>query len=98
MSVSKPLRAVKPGERRPRKPRSVASAAASGDHRALLVSMRERIALALDNPNCPPRELASLTRRLQDIAKEIGAIDARAEDDIDSAGQASDEPFNPGTI
>lgn len=71
------LRAVAPGESAP-KPKSVSQAAASGSHRELLVAMRERIASAVSNPDCPPRDLASLTRRLQDIAKEIESIDLRA--------------------
>ena len=60
---------------------SVAQAAATGDHRALLVAMRERIATAVSNPDCPPRDLAALTRRLQDIAKEIESIDLRANEE-----------------
>lgn len=60
---------------------SVAQAAATGDHRALLVAMRERIAQAVSNPDCPPRDLAALTRRLQDIAKEIESIDLRASEE-----------------
>ncbi|MGR6523846.1 hypothetical protein ACU5JM_19605 [Rhodococcus erythropolis] len=60
---------------------SVADAAKSGSRRALLVAMRDRIADAVTNTNCPPRDLASLTKRLQDMANEIEAIDARANDD-----------------
>ncbi|QDP12575.1 hypothetical protein FNU77_24095 [Prescottella equi] len=65
----------------PTKPLTVTQAAKSGSHRALLVSMRDRIADAVTNKDCPPRDLASLTKRLQDIANEIEAIDARAEDE-----------------
>lgn len=56
---------------------SVEDAARTGDHRALLVSMRDRIAEAVTDSKCPPRDLASLTKRLQDIANAIEAIDAR---------------------
>ena len=56
-----PLRAVAPGETKPAAPKTVAQAAASGDHRALLVAMRERIAVTVSNPDCPPRDLAALT-------------------------------------
>lgn len=77
------LRSVKPGEKAPPKaPQSVSAAAKSGDHRALLVAMRDRIAATVAKPDCPPRDLASLTRRLQDIAKEIESIDAREDDDV----------------
>ena len=69
------LRAVGPDEKPPSKPRklTVSQAAASGDHRDLLVAMRERVAKTVSDPECPPRDLAALTRRLQDIAKEIEA-------------------------
>lgn len=89
----KTLRAVGSDEKPP--PRlSVAQAAATGDHRALLVAMRERIAATVSNPDCPPRDLAALTRRLQDIAKEIEAIDLRAkEEGSDAADVAADEAW-----
>lgn len=82
MASTKPLRAVSDGEVVPPSgPQSVAQAAQSGSRRALLVSMRDRIADAVTDLDCPPRDLASLTKRLQDIANEIEAIDARAADD-----------------
>lgn len=77
----------------PSKPRTrrqtVAQAAASGDHRALLVAMRERIATAVADPGCPPRDLAALTRRLQDIAKEIEQMDLRAKEEGEDAKDAA---------
>ena len=91
------LRAVGPDEKPPSKPRklTVSQAAASGDHRDLLVAMRERVAKTVSDPECPPRDLAALTRRLQDIAKEIEAIDLRAKEEGDDANDvAEDEPFD----
>lgn len=89
---SRKLRAVKADEAVEPKKLTVSQAAASGDHRALLVAMRERIARTVSDPDCPPRDLASLTRRLQDIAKEIEAIDLRAkEEGADAADVAEDE-------
>lgn len=77
------------------KKQSVAQAAASGDHRALLVAMRARIAKTVSDSECPPRDLAALTRRLQDIAKEIEAIDLRAkEDGADAADAAGDTEWS----
>lgn len=88
------LRAVEPGEK-PTAKLSVAQAAATGDHRSLLVAMRERIARTVSDPECPPRDLAALTRRLQDIAKEIEAIDLRAkEDGADASDTAEDEGWS----
>lgn len=89
------LRAVEPNEKRPARNLTVSQAAATGNHRELLVAMRERIAATVSNPDCPPRDLASLTRRLQDIAKEIEAIDLRAkEEGADAADVADDEGWN----
>ena len=91
-----PLRSVKAGEKPavPRRPRTVAEAAAKGTHRDLLVAMRERIALTVSNPDCPPRDLAALTRRLQDIAKEIEAIDLRAAEEGEHRGATEDEAWD----
>ena len=68
--AARELRAVAPDEAPPRQP-TVAEAAKSGDHRALLVAMRDRVALAVQDPKCPPRDLAALTRRLNEIAKDL---------------------------
>lgn len=84
------LRAVKPGETpAPKKKQTVEQAATNGTHRDLLVAMRDRIAQAVSSPDCPPRDLAALTRRLQDVAKEIEAIDARAADEGGEAGDGA---------
>jgi hypothetical protein len=90
------LRAVAPGERPPRKRKlTLAQAAETGSHRDLLVAMRARIARTVQNPKCPPRDLAALTRRLQDIGREIEEIDARdGDDDIGQAAATGDEGFD----
>ena len=76
MAARQTLRAVKTGEPAARPARkSVAQAAKSGTQRELLVAMRDRIAETLSG-DCPPRDLASLTKRLQDIARDIAALDA----------------------
>lgn len=73
-----------------RGPRTVAAAAETGDQRQLLVALRARIASDIDNPNTPARDLAALSRRLLEIAKEIKALDAADEDD--DIGQAAAIP------
>lgn len=89
-----PLRSVGADEK-PARPKSVAEAAEGGSHRELLVAMRERIARTVSNPDCPPRDLASLTRRLQDISKEIESLDLRArEEGADAADVAEDEAWS----
>lgn len=99
--MARSLRSVPPGEKpvAKRPPKTVAQAAAGGDHRELLVAMRERIAQTVSNPDCPPRDLAALTRRLQDIAKEIEALDLRAkEEGADAADVAEDEAWTPEAL
>lgn len=94
-AARKTLRAVGPDEVAVDPKLSVSQAASTGDHRKLLVAMRERIARAVSDPECPPRDLASLTRRLQDISKEIEAIDLRAkEEGADAADVAADEEWS----
>ncbi|HKV17585.1 MAG TPA: hypothetical protein VJR50_01040, partial [Mycobacterium sp.] len=75
----------------------IKAAAEAGDRRALLVATRDRIAAACDSPQTPPRDLAALTRRLLDIAKEIEAIDARDEDQAAGAA-AVDDSFDAATL
>lgn len=78
---------------------SVAQAAESGSHRSLLVSMRERIAKAVSDPDCPPRDLASLTRRLQDISKEIESLDLRAKEaGADASDAVENEKWDPEAL
>lgn len=93
------LRAVDPDEQAPAKKLSVQQAAATGDHKSLLVAMRERIATAVTDPDCPPRDLAALTRRLQDISKEIEQLELRArEEGADAADVAADEDWSAEAI
>ena len=96
----KPLRVVASNETpaRPVRKKSVAQAAELGDHKGLLVAMRERIATAVSDPECPPRDLASLTRRLQDISKEITAIDHAEKAEAERGGPTEDEAFDASAI
>ena len=97
-----PLRAVTSGERaatrRATRKATVLEAAASGNHRELLLAMRERIARTISDPDCPPRDLAALTRRLQDIAKEIEGIDLRAKEEAREDAVSADEEWDEATL
>lgn len=87
-------------EPKPARKKSVVEAAASGSHRELLVAMRDRIAHAVSNSDCPPRDLAALTRRLQDIAKELESLELREKEagaDAERHG-VTDEVWNEETI
>jgi hypothetical protein len=96
----KPLRVVAADETPPPplRKKSVAEAAELGDHKGLLVAMRERIAKAVSAPECPPRDLASLTRRLQDISKEIAALNHAEKAEADRGGPTEDEAFDASAI
>jgi hypothetical protein len=89
------LRVVKPGEpTRRKKPLKVTTAAQDGDRRDLLVALRARIAQTVEDPNTPPRDLAALSRRLLEIARDIEAIDADdQEGEVGSAAATPDEQW-----
>lgn len=87
--MSEPLRVVKADEKpTPRRKRklSITQAAARGTVREQLVALRDRVAKTVEDPNCPPRDLAALSRRLMEITKEIDAIDVRDAEESGGAG------------
>lgn len=92
MAPKKPLRAVAPDETAAPKKRSVTEAASDGSRRELLVAMRSRVATAVEDPNTPARDLAALTRRLMEIAKDIEALDAR-EQEAEGGEATADEQW-----
>ena len=97
--AARKLRAVAVDEAAAAEGKSVSAAAASGDRRELLVTMRARVATAVEDPGTPARDLAALTRRLLEIANEIEAIDASSEDDdVAAAAATPDEPWDESAI
>lgn len=73
---------------------SVKSAASSGKYRDLLVALRDNIATQIDE-GIQARDLASLSRRLLEISKEIEALDAAENgDDIGEAAVTPDEEWS----
>ena len=72
------------------------TAAESGDELAMQVAMRRIVAERIADPKCPSRELASLTKRLQEINREIKALEDSEDDDGDLV--TPDEPFDPSTL
>ena len=95
-----PLRSVSPDEKpaAPRKPLTIAEAASSGSTRDVLVASRDRIARALDDPNMSGRDLASNTKRLMEIVREIEAIDARAAEDGEAGADVQDGAFDASAV
>ena len=97
-SKSNPLRAVEPGETAaPKKKLTILEAAEAGDTLEELRSMRRRIAVSLDNPNTPARDLAALSRRQLELGKEIDVLEARAKEESSRASVA-DEAFDQAAI
>ncbi len=85
---------------RPRRPRrkTVAEAAASGSRRDLLIATRDRIARTVTSADCPPRDLAALSRQLVLLAKEIEALDLAEKAEAGRSGQVDDEEFDASAI
>jgi len=95
--AQKPLRAVAPGEKAPqRRLKTITQAAADGNQKELLVALRARVARTVEDPNCPPRDLAALSRRLQEINRDIEAIEAREKQEAaeDAHGNRPDDAWD----
>lgn len=58
-------------------------------------AMRERIAVAIDDPATPPRDLAALTKRLFDLNREIREVQADEEKRLTKKGIANDREAGP---
>ena len=74
----------------------VLNAAESGEEKALLIALRDAVATAIDD-NPPARDLASLSRRLIEISRELKALEqeeTEAQDDRITA----DEAFDPQAL
>lgn len=86
------LRAVKPGETVKAAPaKSLIDAAKDGDDLAELRAMRLVIAKAVANPDTPPRDLASLSRRQIEIGREIRSLEALAGQGADGDDAPADD-------
>ena len=81
----------------PLRPKTIAEAVESGSTLDVLRLTRARIARTLDDPNCPPRDQASLSRQLTSMGKEIEAIESRSQED-DPVAQVEDGKFNAAAI
>lgn len=99
MAARKTLRAVTEDEKPTPKPMTVAAASESGTARQELVALRARIAKAIDSPDIRGADLASLSRRLLEIRKEIESIDAREEqEEDDNAAEVEDGDFDASAV
>lgn len=99
MATKRNLRSVGADEKPvpPAKPKTVTQAAKGGTTRELLAATRDRIAVAVEDPQTPARDLAALSKRLMDTVREIEAIDARAQE-AGSDAEVSDGEFDAEAI
>lgn len=79
-------------------PRTITEAASEGTQRELLVTMRTRIAKSLDDPNTLARDLASLSRRLLEISREIDAIDIADLQEANESAEVADEALDAASL
>ena len=102
MARKNPLRAVTDADvpEKPKAPLTITEAAEAGDQLELLVAMRRRVAETVQDPNCPPRDLAALSRRLQEIGREIEAMQLKAKQEADEDGSTGtpDEEWDSEAI
>lgn len=78
----------------------VLSAAKAKSSRKVQEALRDRLAAAIDDPNTSARDLAALTRRLQEVVDRLAEDDARAADEKKRAKlQAdSDDGYDPNDL
>lgn len=77
----------------------VGIAARTGDKLKLLKALRDRISSEIDV--CPTRDLAPLTRRLQDIVADITELEQQAKQEKPrgrQGGRTDNAPWDPGQV
>lgn len=91
------LRAVAADEK-PTTPRTIEEAALRGDELSELRLTRVAIARKLDDPNCQARDMAALSKRLMELAREITAVEARMVEEAEDAESFGDETWDEEAI
>ncbi len=72
---------------------SLAAVTAPGpDTGASLRALRDRLAVAIDDPGCPPRDLAALSRQLTLVLGELDRLPASEVSDVDDLRAARAAP------
>lgn len=97
MVARKGLRVVADDEK-PVVPRTIEDAAKAGDEMSELRLTRVAIARKLDDPNCQARDMASLSKRLMELAREIAAVEARMAEEAEDAETVGDEAWDEAAI
>lgn len=86
------LSVVKSGPDQAEKAAGPVGLAAEGSRADLLRALRDRIAADID-AGVPARDLASLSKRLLDISKELDDLEGASDDDIGAAATTPDEAW-----
>lgn len=73
-------------------------AAREGSDLEFLMAIRDRLADAIADATCPPRELASLTRRLEQNRQQINAEKARLREEAEDAEHVDDERWDADAV
>lgn len=95
--VAFPRAATSEPQRPASDPRTVRDAIESGDELTTLRVLRLRLAQAVDDPNCPTRDLAALQRSLREIAREIKALELAEQQEAEES-VPDDEEFDASAI
>lgn len=90
------LKVVTEGDAPPPPPKTLKDAVDVSE-RALLVTIRAKIAAEIDG-GVPPHTLAPLTRQLRDIDKEIRLLDHRAKEEARDGGVSADEEWDEAAL
>jgi hypothetical protein len=97
--MAKPeLRVVVAGDSPARVKHTVASAAEDCDELDLAYAVRRRLAKAITDEECPKRDLAALTRRLDDVVNRIRLLEAAAAEEADQDAEPADDSFDASAI
>lgn len=93
----KNLRAVGPNET-PEPPKTIEEAARRGDEIAGLKLTRLAIARKLDDPNCPARDMAALSKRHMELGREIAAEMLKLAEEAEDAESVGDAVWDEEAI
>lgn len=99
MAAAGRLRAVEDGGTVPMGEGSISRAVEGGSSKDVLLTLRRRLARALDDEATPPRDLASLSRRLLEVDEQIRTIDlAEAERQRQEGSEATEDEDGLGDV
>lgn len=75
-----------------RRPRSVLFAARQNDELGMLIALRDKIAARIHEEELRPRDLASLTRQLRELNRDIREMRPPKNDGVDDAAEQEPKP------